>query len=395
MATDPITSGASAAGAHLPTIPAREPARGAGAASFVDILRTRLDAPRAHVAGEIGEVHAAIDAIRNGAALTDPVVATVRQGRMAFAVNAVTAIGGASATVALPSVQVTATAGAGDPNGWRSMARQIGDQVVAPGFGDLYERLIQQESGFLPEVAYGQRRSSAGAEGIAQLMPQYYPHVNRTDPQAALIAGAATLRHNLAATGGDVRQAMAAYNCGLGRVQQLVQAHGADWERGLPEETRYYLAAILGDAAPRVPAGDLAPAASQTAAVFGGQGPGGVLTPPLTEVGGWLAGGTGAEGLLTLIGRPGAPVLAPSDGRVSAISVHGLGSTVRLDHGRGWTTDLGDPGGALEAVTVSEGDRVARSQPLGTVGAAGRLGLSVGLDGRALDPLRYLLPMEL
>ena len=104
---------------------------------------------------------------------------------------------------------------------------------MGPGFGDVFEAQIQQESGFDPEVAFGYRRSSAGAEGIAQLMPQYYAGVNRRDPEASLNAAAQSMRHYLAANGGDVRKALASYNAGLGTVQSLVAAHGAQWERGL------------------------------------------------------------------------------------------------------------------------------------------------------------------
>mgnify|MGYP003348191641 CR=1 FL=1 len=99
--------------------------------------------------------------------------------------------------------------GAADPYGWRALSRTIGDGVVGGGFGVLFERQIQQESGFAPEIVFGQRRSSAGAEGIAQLMPQYYPHVNRTDPAQSLRAGAQTMQQHLQTFGGDVRKALA------------------------------------------------------------------------------------------------------------------------------------------------------------------------------------------
>src|SRR5690606_25540461 len=129
----------------------------------------------------------------------------------------------------------------GDPFGWRAMARQAGDEVVGAGFGWLFERQIQQESGFQPEVVFGFRRSPAGAEGIAQLMPEYYPGVDRTDPAQSLLAAATTMRHYLDVWDGDVRKALASYNAGLGRVRSLVDAHGEGWERGLPAETRQYL----------------------------------------------------------------------------------------------------------------------------------------------------------
>jgi soluble lytic murein transglycosylase-like protein len=71
--------------------------------------------------------------------------------------------------------------------------------------------------------------------------------VNRTDPISGLTAGAETMRHYLDVWDGDVRKAMASYNCGLGRVQSLVNAHGANWEAGLPAETRSYLSRNLNE----------------------------------------------------------------------------------------------------------------------------------------------------
>ena len=97
----------------------------------------------------------------------------------------------------------------GDPYGWRRMARGAGEQVIGTGYGAIFERQIQQESGFAPEVVFGLRKSSAGAEGIAQLMPQYYPNVDRTDPRASLLAGARSMDHYLSAWDGDVRKALA------------------------------------------------------------------------------------------------------------------------------------------------------------------------------------------
>ena len=101
------------------------------------------------------------------------------------------------------------------------MSRQIGDSVIGLGYGAMFERQIQQESGFAPDVVVGQRKSSAGAEGIAQLMPQYYPHVNRTDPAQSLHAGAQTMQQHLKTWGGDVRKALASYNAGPNRIRQL------------------------------------------------------------------------------------------------------------------------------------------------------------------------------
>ncbi|MBM3140937.1 MAG: lytic transglycosylase domain-containing protein, partial [Chloroflexi bacterium] len=197
------------------------------------------------------------------------------------AAHAAAAVEGAATSKLLALRQVASNGP--DPHGWRSMTREAGDRLVGAGFGSLFERQIDQESGFAPDVVFGRRRSSAGAEGVAQLMPEYYPSVDRPDPQESLIAAAQTMRHYLEVWDGDARKALASYNAGLGRVRSLVEARGADWERRLPEETKHYLANLVrpGELTYVLP-----PRAGGEVAVFGGRGPGGVLTSPLDRVGG-------------------------------------------------------------------------------------------------------------
>lgn len=325
--------------------------------NFAAALQSQLAEPRE----QMGELRAAIAAIRSG--------------RVHSA-----STGSADVSQRLATWAAHGT-GAADPYGWRSLTREIGEQAI-PGFGALFERQIAQESGFDPAVAMGQRRSSAGAEGIAQLMPQYYPGVDRTDPQASLTAAAGTMRHYLDAFDGDVRKALASYNAGMGRVQQLVRAHGANWERALPEETRQYLAAIVGDAHGRLrPGGE--------AAVFGGRGPGGVLSAPLDGM--QLAQRVGS--LLTLPGTPGATVRAPADALLTAIQQGTTGSALTLDHGNGWRSTLD----GVTDLLARTGDHVTRGTPLGVLaadprGAGSALRMGLTLQDRTLDPSLYLLP---
>jgi hypothetical protein len=214
------------------------------APAFSSVLAAQMQAPRDRIDLTRSEIRAEIEAARSAALATPSDRAYDAAGRRIDVLQQRSAVGGP------------------DPFGWRALTRDLGDRIVGPGFGDLFERQIQQESAFEPEVVFGYRKSSAGAEGIAQLMPQYYANVDRTDPRASLIAGAQSMREYLEVFGGDVRKAMASYNAGLGTVQSLVRAHGAQWERGLPEETRSYLAAILGPARPRVDATNNDPRAS-------------------------------------------------------------------------------------------------------------------------------------
>ena len=335
---------------------------------FARLLEHRLAEPREGIA----RVRAAIDSIRAGGGKLAPAAAPLDAGT--------------SDPEAMLPYGSQATAGY-DPFGWRALSRRLGDELVAPGFGAIFERQIQQESGFDPAVAFGLRTSSAGAEGIAQLMPRYYPAVDRADPQASLVAGARTMRHYLEAFDGDVRRALASYNAGMGRVRSLVAAHGDGWERALPAETRRYLDAILGDARVTVTVD-----AVGEAAVFGGRGPGGVLTLPLDRV----VSERSVDGLLDLLAAAGSAVRAPADGRVFSIERRDGALTILLDHGGGWHSSLQ---GIVDPL-VATGDELRRSDVVGALGETalgetapgeGRLRFGLTLEGGAVDPRRYLL----
>jgi hypothetical protein len=116
-----------------------------------------------------------------------------------------------------------------------SVARANG--LPAPFFANL----IWQESGFNPRVV-----SPAGAQGIAQFMPETakeYGLTNPFDPIHALNAAGKFL-NRLVAQFGNLGLAAAAYNAGPGRVSAYVAKR-----RGLPEETRNYVIRITGKTA--------------------------------------------------------------------------------------------------------------------------------------------------
>ncbi len=121
------------------------------------------------------------------------------------------------------------SAPAGDLRAYaREAARKAG---IDP---DLFERQIQQESSFNPNAG-----SSAGAQGIAQIVPKWHPGVNPWNPTEALDYAANLMARHLKTYGGDMTKALVAYNGGGGAVAQ--------YERGTPyEETQIYLANILG-----------------------------------------------------------------------------------------------------------------------------------------------------
>lgn len=116
---------------------------------------------------------------------------------------------------------------------YRQIARQFAEQAgVDP---DIFERQIQQESGFRPGV-----RSGAGAIGIAQIMPATAKGwgVDPTDPIASLRAAANAMGKYLRSYKGDYAKALAAYNAGVGAVAKY---------NGVPpyKETQHYVKTIL------------------------------------------------------------------------------------------------------------------------------------------------------
>lgn len=102
----------------------------------------------------------------------------------------------------------------------------------------FFARLIWQESKFGQWAV-----SRAGAQGVAQFMPDTAAWIglrNPFDPIAALSASARFLRM-LHAQFGNLGLAAAAYNAGPGRVQTWLAGRGP-----LPDETRNYVRSVTG-----------------------------------------------------------------------------------------------------------------------------------------------------
>ena len=123
---------------------------------------------------------------------------------------------------------------------YRSMAYQ--DAVDAGIDPNLYVRQINQESGFDPSAI-----SSAGAQGIAQIMPDTANawNVDPWNASDALRVAAQHMAGYYTHYGYDYAKALAAYNAGPGTVDSAV-CYGAYWEQHVPEETRGYISAIMG-----------------------------------------------------------------------------------------------------------------------------------------------------
>lgn len=109
---------------------------------------------------------------------------------------------------------------------------------------ELFVRQINQESAFDPYA-----RSSAGAIGIAQIVPQWHPNVDPLDPHASLDYAARLMRAYLNQYG-DYRLALIAYNAGPARLKvgdpafvPLAKILSNAFAGG---ETKRYVANILG-----------------------------------------------------------------------------------------------------------------------------------------------------
>src|SRR5258708_29509530 len=106
-------------------------------------------------------------------------------------------------------------------------------------------RILWQESRFRTDVI-----SPAGAQGVAQFMPQTAAERGLVDPYdpGPAIAQAARLLAALGARFGNLGLAAAAYHAGPAPVAKFLSA-----QSGLPEETRLYVLAVT-----RRPVEDLA-----------------------------------------------------------------------------------------------------------------------------------------
>lgn len=103
----------------------------------------------------------------------------------------------------------------------------------------FFIRLLHQESGFKPGVV-----SSAGAQGVAQFMPEVAARMgveNPFDPLEAIPASARLLKALLAQFG-NIGLAAAAYNAGPKRIQTWLTAKKST----LPKETQGYVRNITG-----------------------------------------------------------------------------------------------------------------------------------------------------
>lgn len=121
----------------------------------------------------------------------------------------------------------------------RTLAQAAADNELPEEF---FTRLIWQESRFDPAAV-----SPAGAQGIAQFMPQTAATrglVNAFEPLQALRESAGYLRELRTTFRGNLGLAAAAYNAGPGQVEAWLAGRGS-----LPFETQAYVRIVTGYAA--------------------------------------------------------------------------------------------------------------------------------------------------
>ena len=106
---------------------------------------------------------------------------------------------------------------------------------------EMYAQMMQ-ESGGNPRAASG-----AGAQGLFQLMPSIQQQFSVTDPydpsQSANAAGM-YMQQLLKKYGGNVAEALAAYNWDPVKLDKDLSANGANWLTKAPKETQGYVSQI-------------------------------------------------------------------------------------------------------------------------------------------------------
>lgn len=111
--------------------------------------------------------------------------------------------------------------------------------------GDVFVRQMMQESGFADDVIHGRRVSWAGAQGIAQIMRPYHPHVDPLNPEEALRYAARHMLDLLLYFDGSVPKALAAYNAGAMAVLRASAIDAQNWLQHMPQETQLYIRNIM------------------------------------------------------------------------------------------------------------------------------------------------------
>lgn len=129
---------------------------------------------------------------------------------------------------------------------WIPIISQVETSLGIPS--GLLSRMAFEESSFIDQRIRGTEPSPAGALGILQLMPEFFPCVHAPIPFSddtvkTQIIRAGQYLHQLYVRFGDWAEALAAYDFGP-RNEEKYLVHRIS---GLPTETQNYVSEILAD----------------------------------------------------------------------------------------------------------------------------------------------------
>lgn len=111
---------------------------------------------------------------------------------------------------------------------------------------NLLVRIAWQESHFRPDIISGQTKSSAGAVGLMQLLPRYFPGAGVSVLND--ISMAAVFLKSLYVRFGDWQCAVAAYNWGGGNEHhEYVIDHNRYMLADMPPQTQDYIKGVFTD----------------------------------------------------------------------------------------------------------------------------------------------------
>ena len=128
----------------------------------------------------------------------------------------------------------------GESGHYRDPLRAFGERLCEANdvAWEVYERQIAMESGWRSLEYSPSLKSSAGALGIAQIIPKWHPDAGDPwNPFTALTYSVELMRAHLDRANGDYAQALAAYNAGW--------AVAVESQDQWPDETQRYVAYIL------------------------------------------------------------------------------------------------------------------------------------------------------
>lgn len=279
------------------------------------------------------------------------------------------------------------------PNGWGPLVEEAAKTAGLPV--SVAAAQLKQESNWDPQAG-----SSAGAQGIAQFMPETWAAYGEggdvTDPEDAIPAYGrymAALRNEVKPLAGDdadqlVRLTLAAYNAGPGAVAQ---------HKGVPPfaETQRYVETILDGGQIEFSAGCEAPTGGKawdgdlgegewTAPLPGGKFTSGYGRRNLPGVPAWAQNHMGLDFATPGAGSgAGGPVIAPTDLRITGFN-DADGCVIAKEDGD--DPDFGFAFCHLNSWGVKKGQKLTRGDVIGVEGNRGQFGMSTHLHIEIYKP---------